>query len=98
MIKNKELRTTVALITESKVIQLFCITDSLTVPIYQFRNFFDADAGVNFTPKALIDCPCRRVCINKAIVPADLHELLSVAKNLPEYSIRILCFGSKILQ
>lgn len=49
MIKNKELRTTVALITESKVIQLFCITDSLTVPIYQFRNFFDADAGVNFT-------------------------------------------------
>ena len=39
MIKNKEQRTTVALITESKVIQLFCITDSLTVPIYQFRNF-----------------------------------------------------------
>jgi hypothetical protein len=51
MIKNKELRTTVALITESKVIQLFCITDSLTVPIYQFRNFFDADACVNFMPK-----------------------------------------------
>jgi len=51
MIKNKELRTTVALITESKVIQLFCITDSLTVPIYQFRNFFDADAVVSFTPK-----------------------------------------------
>lgn len=51
MIKNKELRTTVVLITESKVIQLFCITDSLTVPIYQFRNFFDADAVVNFTPK-----------------------------------------------
>lgn len=98
MIKNKELRTTVALITESKVIQLFCITDSLTVPIYQFRNFFDADAGVNFTPKAIIDCPCRWVCSNDANVPADLHELLSVAKNLPEYSIRILCFGSKILQ
>lgn len=36
---DKELRTTVVLITESKVIQLFCITDSLTVPIYQFRNF-----------------------------------------------------------
>ena len=51
MIKNKELRTTVALITESKVIQLFCITDNLSMPIYQFRNFFDADAGVNFTPK-----------------------------------------------
>ena len=25
---------------------------------------------------------------NKAIVPADLHELLSTAKNLPEYDIR----------
>ena len=26
---------------------------------------------------------------NKANVPADLHELLSTAKNLPELSIRI---------
>ena len=26
---------------------------------------------------------------NKANVPADLHELLSAAKNLPELSIRI---------
>ena len=26
---------------------------------------------------------------NKTNVPADLHELLSVAKNLPEYIIRI---------
>ena len=28
-------------------------------------------------------------CSNKTNVPADLHELLSAAKNLPEYSIRI---------
>ena len=27
--------------------------------------------------------------INKTNVPADLHELLSMAKNLPEYIIRI---------
>ena len=27
--------------------------------------------------------------INKTNVPADLHELLSVAKNLPELNIRI---------
>jgi hypothetical protein len=32
--------------------------------------------------------PCRRVCSNEANVPADLHELLSVAKNLPELNIR----------
>ena len=34
-------------------------------------------------------CPCRRICSNKTNVPADLHELLSAAKNLPELSIRI---------
>ena len=28
-------------------------------------------------------------CSNKTNVPADLHELLSAAKNLPELSIRI---------
>ena len=28
-------------------------------------------------------------CTNKTIVPADLHELLSAAKNLPELNIRI---------
>ena len=28
-------------------------------------------------------------CSNKTNVPADLHELLSAAKNLPEYNIRI---------
>ena len=33
--------------------------------------------------------PCRRICTNKTNVPADLHELLSAAKNLPELSIRI---------
>ena len=33
--------------------------------------------------------PCRRICTNKTNVPADLHELLSTAKNLPELSIRI---------
>ena len=33
--------------------------------------------------------PCRRICSNKTNVPADLHELLSAAKNLPELSIRI---------
>lgn len=72
MIKNKELRTTVVLITESKVIQLFCITDSLTVPIYQFRNFFDADAVVNFTPKNISLVASLQFCSNKANVPADL--------------------------
>ena len=35
------------------------------------------------------DFPCRRICSNKTNVPADLHELLSAAKNLPELSIRI---------
>ena len=29
-------------------------------------------------------------CSNKTNVPADLYELLSTAKNLPELSIRIL--------
>ena len=33
--------------------------------------------------------PCRRICSNKTNVPADLHVLLSTAKNLPELSIRI---------
>ena len=45
--------------------------------------------------------PCRQICSNKSLavslqfcsnktnVPADLHELLSAAKNLPEYNIRI---------
>ena len=36
--------------------------------------------------------PCGLItttCSNKANVPADLHELLSVAKNLPELNIRI---------
>ena len=28
-------------------------------------------------------------CTNKTNVPADLHELLSAAKNLPECNIRI---------
>ena len=30
----------------------------------------------------------RSIIINKTNVPADLHELLSTAKNLPEYNIR----------
>ena len=33
--------------------------------------------------------PCRQICSNKTNVPADLHVLLSTAKNLPEYNIRI---------
>ena len=28
-------------------------------------------------------CPCWRICSNKTNVPADLHVLLSTAKNLP---------------
>ena len=32
---------------------------------------------------------CRLICTNNANVPADLHVLLSTAKNLPELSIRI---------
>lgn len=39
VIKYKDRRTTVALITESKVIQLFCITDNLSMPIFQFNSF-----------------------------------------------------------
>ena len=31
----------------------------------------------------------RSIIIYKTNVPADLHELLSTAKNLPEYNIRI---------
>ena len=31
----------------------------------------------------------RSIIINKTNVPADLYELLSTAKNLPEYNIRI---------
>ena len=31
----------------------------------------------------------RSIITNKTNVPADLHELLSTAKNLPEYNIRI---------
>lgn len=52
VIKYKDRRTTVALITESKVIQLFCITDNLSMPIFQFNRFFDVIAGVKF--KSLI--------------------------------------------
>lgn len=52
VIKYKDGRTTVALITESKVIQLFCITDNLSMPIFQFNRFFDVIAGVKF--KSLI--------------------------------------------
>ena len=33
--------------------------------------------------------PYKRHNTNKTNVPADLHVLLSTAKNLPEYSIRI---------
>lgn len=39
VVKYKDRRTTIALITESKVIQLFCITDSLTVPIFNSTIF-----------------------------------------------------------
>ena len=31
----------------------------------------------------------RLIITNKTNVPADLYELLSTAKNLPEYNIRI---------
>ncbi len=34
-------------------------------------------------------CPYKRHNTNKTNVPADLHELLSAAKNLPELNIRI---------
>lgn len=39
VVKYKDRRTTVAMITESKVIQLFCITDNLSMPIFQFNSF-----------------------------------------------------------
>lgn len=39
VIKYKDRRTTIALITESKVIQLFCITDNLSMPIFLFNSF-----------------------------------------------------------
>lgn len=52
VVKYKDRRTTIALITESKVIQLFCITDNLSMPIFQFNRFFDVIAGVKF--KSLI--------------------------------------------
>lgn len=52
VIKYEDRRTTIALITESKVIQLFCITDNLSTQIFQFNSFFDVIAGVNFTPIA----------------------------------------------
>lgn len=52
VIKYEDRRTTVAMITESKVIQLFCITDNLSMPIFQFNRFFDVIAGVKF--KSLI--------------------------------------------
>lgn len=44
VIKYKDRRTTIALITESKVIQLFCITDNLSMPIFLFNRFFDVMA------------------------------------------------------
>ncbi len=52
VIKYEDRRTIVAMITESKVIQLFCITDNLSMPIFQFNRFFDVTAGINFTPIA----------------------------------------------
>lgn len=55
VIKYKDRRTTVALITESKVIQLFCITDNLSMPIFQFNRFFDVIAGLNFT-NLIVNC------------------------------------------
>lgn len=44
VIKYEDRRTTVAMITESKVIQLFCITDNLSMPIFLFNRFFDVMA------------------------------------------------------
>ena len=52
--------------------------------IIQDEVYFITTTVVNW-----IDSPCRRICSNKTNVPADLHELLSAAKNLPELSIRI---------
>jgi len=48
----------------------------------------DRTLALLFLYNSHIQC-CRNfraagVCSNKAIVPADLHELLSAAKNLPE--------------
>ncbi len=45
----------------------------------------------NLLNKIMLVPPCRRICSNKTNVPADLHELLSAAKNLTRLMCRLIC-------
>lgn len=40
--KYKELQTIIAMITEDKVTEIFCMADDLATPIFNSSSFFDA--------------------------------------------------------
>ena len=42
VLKYKELQTKIAIITEDKVTELFCMADDLAAPIFNSASFFDA--------------------------------------------------------
>jgi len=67
------------------------IFDPLKAPQFQMLILLVVKEVIGVKVICLVDFfnILRSIIINKTNVPADLHELLSTAKNLPELSIRI---------
>ena len=67
------------------------IYDPIKVPQFQMLILLVVKEVIGVKVKCFVDFfnILRSIIINKTNVPADLHELLSTAKNLPEYNIRI---------
>ena len=66
------------------------IFDPLKAPQFQMLILFVVKEVIGVKVKCFVDFfnILRSIIINKTNVPADLYELLSTAKNLPEYNIR----------
>ena len=67
------------------------ISDPIKVPQFQMLILLVVKVVIGVRVICLVDFfnVLRSIITNKTNVPADLHELLSTAKNLPELSIRI---------
>ena len=66
------------------------IFDPLKAPQFQMLILLVVKEVIGVKVKCLVDFfnVLRSIITNKTNVPADLYELLSTAKNLPEYDIR----------
>ena len=67
------------------------IFDPLKAPQFQMLILLVVKEVIGVKVKCIVDFfnVLRSIITNKTNVPADLYELLSTAKNLPEYNIRI---------